>query len=214
MRRRAASPCSRLPHRVGDIGRQAVGERSRRRRVVKCAGLAVGDELRVAADPGCHDRYRARHRLEDGVRDAFVQRGEHEHVHRTQQVRHVTARTGEPDAAGERVPARRVLERASFGALPRDDQTQAVAQPGVALRDPMEGLDQCDLVLDRVEAAHRTEHDELATARRRATADPRARCLPGGRAPYPRRCRSDGCASAARRHPARASVAMSRDMAT
>jgi hypothetical protein len=59
-------------------------------------GLAVCDQLGVAADIGRDDRQSARHRFEDRVRDAFGERRQHEHVEAAEDRRHVIARTGQP----------------------------------------------------------------------------------------------------------------------
>ena len=141
----------------------------------KRACNAVGDEFGVAPDSAGHDRQARRHRLQDRIGNAFVERGQREHVEFAHQLRRVAA------SARKRTPAdwqtelgRQRLEIARSGPSPTTTSREVRRQLRLSLPNRPRRVQQRRLVLDRVEAADRADREQ---DRIRPTVRSRRRCV-------------------------------------
>ena len=73
------------------------------------------ERLGGAADVGGHDRRAGGHRFEQDVRERFVQRRHHRHIHRRQQRRHIVSKAGEDHAIADAEALRALRELLEIG---------------------------------------------------------------------------------------------------
>ena len=93
MRRLRVAVCGRP---IAEVVENGPGERIGVSRANQRARHSRFDELDVAPDTSCDDRKARRHRLENRVGHAFGERGQHEAVQPTHELRNIGAFASEP----------------------------------------------------------------------------------------------------------------------